>query len=102
MAEKKKLSFFPDFNLRLAVWEKMLPFCFVFNNVNYARYGTYYVNQMKRLEGTHPNARNKIEEYGLSVCRNDFGIRQAADLAGEQTFMKSAKTAGRYYFLYIF
>ena len=37
-----------DFDLRLAVWEEMLPFCFVFNNVHYARYGTYYLNQMKK------------------------------------------------------
>ena len=76
--------------------------CFVFNNVHYARYRTYYVNQMKRLEETHPRARNEIKEYGLSACRNDFGIRQAVDLAGEQTFMKPAKTAGSYYFLHIF
>ena len=26
-----------DFHLRIAVWEEMLPFCFVFNNVRYAR-----------------------------------------------------------------
>ena len=57
---------------------------------------------MERLEETHPGARNEIEKYDLSVCRNDCGIRQTVDLAGEQTFMKSAKTAGSYYFLYIF
>ena len=78
------------FNLRLAVWEERLPFCFVFNNVHYTRHGTYYVNQMKKLEETHPGAGNEIEEYGLSVCWNDFSIRQAVDLAGEQTFMKPA------------
>ena len=33
-----------DFDLRLTVWEEMLLFCFVFNNVHYACYGTYYVN----------------------------------------------------------
>ena len=89
-----------DFDLRLAVWEEMLPFCFVFNNAHYARYRTYNLNQ--RLEETHNAAENEIEEYGLLVCRNDFSIRQAVDLAGEQIFMKSAKTAGSYYFLYIF
>ena len=57
------------------------------------------MNQVKRLEETHPGARNEIEEYDLSVCRNDFGIRQTVDLTGEQAFMKSAKTAGSYYFL---
>ena len=29
-----------DFDLRLAVWEELFPFCFVFNNVHYACYGT--------------------------------------------------------------
>ena len=56
-----------NFHLRLAVWEEMLPFCFVFNNAHYAHYGTYYMNQMKRLEETHTGARNEREEYGLSV-----------------------------------
>ena len=80
----------------------MLSFRFVFKNVHCAHYGNYYVNQMKSLEKTHPVARNDIEEYGLSVCRIDFGIGQAADLADEQTCMKSAKTEGSYCFLYIF
>ena len=68
-----------DFGLRPAVWEEMLRFCFVFNNFHYARYGTYYVNQMKKLEEAHSVAKNEIEEYGLSVCRSDFGIRKAVD-----------------------
>lgn len=38
-----------------------------------------------------------MEEYGLSEQRNDFSMSQAVDLAGMQTFMKSAKTAGSYY-----
>ena len=67
----------------------------MFNKVHYARYGTFYVNQLKRLEVTHPGAKREIEEFGLSVRRNEFTIGQAVDLAGEQTFMKSAKTAGR-------
>ena len=57
---------------------------------------------MKRLKETHPGARNEIKEYDLSVCRNNFGIRQTVDLAGEQEFMISVKAADSYYFLYIF
>ena len=38
---------------------------------------------MKKLEETHLGARKKIEEYGLSVCRNDLSMRQAMDLAGD-------------------
>ena len=36
----------------------------------------------------------KIEEKGLSVRRNTLGIGQAVHVAGEQSCMKSAKTAG--------
>ena len=31
---------------------------------------------------------------GLSVCRNSLNVRQSIDGAGEQTFMKSAKSMG--------
>ena len=54
------------------------------------------MNQIKRQEESHPGAKNKIEEYGLSVCRNDFGMKQAVDLAGEQILMRSVKTTGSY------
>ena len=82
-----------NYDLRLAVWEEMLLFCFVFNKLHYARYGLYYINQLKYLQNTRPGAKEEIQEYGLSVQRNSYGIGQAVDLAGEQTFMKSAKTS---------
>ena len=88
------LHIFHNYDLRLAVWEEMLPFCFVFNKAHYARYGSYYINQLKYLQNAHPGAKEDIQEYGLSVRRNSYGIGQAVDLAGEQTFMKSAKTSG--------
>ena len=83
------------FNLRLAIWNALTAYCFVYNKIHYARYGTYYVNQLQRLGHTHPGAREEIESLGLSVRRNNIGIGQAVDLAGEQTYMKSAKTAGK-------
>ena len=32
--------------------------------------------------------------------RNGFGAREAVELAGDQTFMKSAKTSGSYFFVH--
>ena len=55
---------------------------------------TTYCNFALLIVLTHPGARQEIEEKGISVCRNDFGIRQSIDGAGEQTFMRSSKTAG--------
>ena len=34
-----------DSNMRVLAWEKMLPFYFYFNKMNYARYGSYYPQQ---------------------------------------------------------
>ena len=39
-------------------------------------------------------SKEEIEEKGLSVRCNTLGIVQAVDMAGEQSYMKSAKTVG--------
>eukprot|EP00794_Sanderia_malayensis_P002234 gene2234-2545_t len=83
-----------DFDLRLLMWQFWLPFMFMTNKVHYSRYGAYYCFLMEHLDANYPGAREEMEMYGLSVKRNNLGIGQAVDLAGEQTFMKHAKTAG--------
>ena len=60
----------------------------------YARYGSYYVNVLENLEKANPGAIKELGEKGLSVRRNTCGIGQSIDGAGEQTFMRSAKTSG--------
>ncbi len=87
-----------DFDLRLLMWQFWLPFMFMTNKVHYSRYGAYYCFLMEHLDAHYPGAREEMEMYGLSVKRNNLGIGQAVDLAGEQTFMKHAKTAGMYSF----
>ena len=83
-----------DFDLRLQMWEEAIQGCFSMNKVNYARYGTYYIMQLKNLDQTHPGAREELEKNGISVCRNKLNIRQSIDGAGDSTFMKDAKIAG--------
>ena len=39
-----------DFEMRLDVWERILPFYFFYNKTNYSRYGTYYVQLLKKLD----------------------------------------------------
>ena len=80
-----------DYALQLKIWEESLPLCFAMNRLHYARYGTYYLNQLKNLHITHPGAKEEIEKIGISVRRNDIGIGEAIDLAGEQTYMRSTK-----------
>ena len=79
-----------DFDLRLGCWKKMISLCFPMNKRNYARYGSYYVNMMEILSTTHPGAIEELKEKGVSVRRNDIGIGQSFDSAGEQTFMRSS------------
>ena len=83
-----------DYELRRKMWAELLKLSFVMNKQNYARFGTFYMTQLANLDKTHPGAREEIESKGVSVCRNNFGIRQSVDGAGEQTFQKNSKTSG--------
>ena len=83
-----------DFETRLAAWKELLPLFFYFDRTHYARYGTYYINSLENMELTHPGAKDELIKSGISVRRNKFGIGQAVDLAGEQTYMRNAKTSG--------
>ena len=84
-----------DYNLRMLTWKESLPLCFATNRVHYARYGTYYVSCLEHIGSTHPGAKEEIENVGLSVRRNTLGIGQSIDMAGEQSYMRNAKTAGK-------
>ena len=75
-----------DFDLHLLIWKQSLPLCFATNRAHYSRY----------LDSTHPGGRAEMESVGLSVRRNNLGIGQAIDLAGELSRMKNVKTAGNY------
>lgn len=46
---------------------------------------------MQRLEESHLGTKT-MEVFDWSMWRNNFGIRYTVDLAGEETFIKSAKT----------
>ena len=60
-----------NYDLRLAIWEEMLPFRVVFNKVHYARYGSYYISQLKYLQKTHPGAK---EEFTNMVYLHDVTV----------------------------
>ena len=83
-----------DFQLRVSCWRRIVTLCFPTNKRNYARYGAYYVKVLENLPTTHPGAVEELSDKGISVRRNKLGIGQSIDGAGEQTFMRSAKTSG--------
>ena len=84
-----------DFNMRVLAWEKTLPFYFYFNKMNYARYGTYYLQHLTHIETLSPGMKEllmakemmfKLKQYIMS------GLQSTNE--GEQTINKDAKTTG--------
>ena len=57
-----------------------------------------YIQQLKNINALHPGALEEFEGIS-SERRNNTDIGQAIDLVGKQTYMKSAKTRGKYYHL---
>ena len=83
-----------DFNEKLVCWRLMLPLFFFFDRTHYSRYGYYNIQSRERLKKTHPGAKQELMKIGISLRKNEKGIGQAVDLAGEQSYMRCAKTAG--------
>ena len=72
-----------------------IPFFFVLNKTNYARYGSYYVEILDDLEILYPGLKSLLAAKSRSVQAQDRQcIRTAIDQRGEQTTNKDAKTSG--------
>ena len=80
-----------DLSLKLQSWGNVLPLCFTTNKVHYARHGTYHIQHLKQLDNFHPGTFEEIESFA-SERRKNYGITQAVDRAGEQIYMRNAKT----------
>ena len=79
-----------DFNMRVLAWEKMLPFYFYFNEMNYACYGTYYLQHLTHIETLNPEMKKFLMAKGMSVqARTVNPVRTAIDQRGEQTINKT-------------
>ena len=84
-----------DITMRLFCWKKFLPFYFALNKMNYARYGSYYVRVLEKINTLYPGAEELLKNKGMSVQAQDrYPVRTAVDQRGEQTINRDAKTAG--------
>ena len=84
-----------DFEMHLNAWQRVLPYYFIFNKMNYARYGSYYVQVLKEIESNYPGLKELLFPCGLSVqAQQTHPVRTAIDQWGEQTINKDAKTLG--------
>ena len=76
-------------------WYSFLPYYFVLDKQNYARYGSYYVTMLRNMDATYPGLKSLIDKKGISVQGQDrYPLRTSVDQRGEQTINKDAKTAG--------
>ena len=84
-----------DFGLRHDGLKKILPFCFVLNKQNYARYGSIYVHNLANIDITHLGCKELLLDKGLSVqAQSRYPLRTSIDQLGEQTINRDAKTSG--------
>eukprot|EP00117_Sycon_ciliatum_P011697 scpid10404/ scgid5699/ len=84
-----------DWQLHLSCVASMLPWCFAYDRLNYARYMSYYLVQMQQLVNTHPEADAFLRRGGFSVQRSDNPFAQvASDQAIEQSINRASKTSG--------
>ena len=56
-----------DYDMHLYAWENILLYSFALNKVNYARYGTYYVEILKQMDIRYPGLKPLLEKRRMSA-----------------------------------
>ena len=81
--------------IRLDAWERILPYQFIFNKINYARYGSYYIHVLKHIQSKYHGLKELLLPCGLSVqAQETQPVRIAIYQRGEQIINKGANTSG--------
>ena len=85
-----------EFEHHLMCIRAMIPWCFAYDRLNYARYLTYYFATMCRLSMDYPDVYQHFMQGGISVqigTSNPFG-KIPCDQTIEETINKDTQTAG--------
>lgn len=85
-----------NWKLHLSCVRQMLPWCFAYNAINYARYMSAYYSDMTSLPDEHPEVHEFMSNGGFSVQmskENTFG-RIPVDQTLEETVNKDTQTPG--------
>jgi hypothetical protein len=85
-----------DWDLHLAVINQMIPWCFAYDKINYARYLPVYLAQMCQLETKYPEIYKYMKEGGFSVQLGNSSsfARIPVDQTTEETVNKDSKIPG--------
>ena len=63
--------------------------------MNYARYGSYYVQVLKQIQSKYPGLKELLLPCELSVqAQETHPVRTAIDQQSDQTINRDAKTSG--------
>ena len=83
-----------DWELHLYTVQRLLPLFAIFDKVNYLRWASLYLEDMRRLPETHPEVHRQFME-GNFVVKRTAGLFKAiaVDLALEQTINRSQKSS---------
>lgn len=85
-----------NWELHLSSIRSFIPWCFAYDNLNYARYLSSYVSEMSHLEEEHPDVHTYLKSGGFAVQMGDdnpFG-KIPVDQACEETVNKDTQTSG--------
>lgn len=86
-----------NWKLHLSSIREMIPWCFAYDHLTYARYLSAYLSEMSHLEQEHPEACTQpFVSWGFSAQighENPFG-RIPIDQACEETVNKDMQTSG--------
>jgi len=85
-----------NWGLYLTALRKVIPWCFAYDHMNYARYLTAYYSTMLILKETHPEIHEAFEngEFSVQIGKhNPFG-RIPADQTIEETVNRDTQTPG--------
>ena len=85
-----------NWKLHLQAIHDLIPWCFAYDNLNYARYLSAYYDEMSHLHLEHPEVYEYMEQGGFSVqvgSSNSFG-RIPVDQMVEETVNKDTQTQG--------
>lgn len=85
-----------DRDLHLSCINEIVPWCFAYDNINYARYLSAYLHEMSHLPAQHLHTLEYLRSEGFSVQigeDNPFG-RIPVDQTYEETVNKDTQTSG--------
>ena len=85
-----------NWELHVSAIRSMIPWCFAYDNMNYARYLSSYLSEMSHLGKEHPDVLAYLRSGGFSVqigTTNTFG-RIPVDQTCEETVNRDTQTPG--------